>query len=170
MISHRGVLGNLALVSCCACGAGLNSGPVPASERQSSEVRTDSLTFRARTILQSQQTEVVRTEVTATNSSDRVVSLLVPGGCPVIVQLLSSHPPNGRTVWDSQKSRSSMGCALSLVQVRIMPGESRVFVREVEKTEILGDSLPSRRYFFQAQLDLDPVPITLYAGELALSK
>jgi len=69
-----------------------------------------------------------------------------------------------------------MGCALSMLRARIEPGESRVFVREADKTEILGDSLPSGRYYVLAQLDLwsqadfTPVPVTLFAGELILSK
>jgi hypothetical protein len=69
-----------------------------------------------------------------------------------------------------------MGCASSMLRARIEPGQSRVFSRDAEKTEILGDSLPSGRYYVLAQLDLwsqadfTPVPVTLFAGELILSK
>jgi hypothetical protein len=63
-----------------------------------------------------------------------------------------------------------MGCAASMLRARIEAGESRVFVREVELAEILGDSLRVGRYYVSSQLDLTPAPVTLYAGELVLSK
>jgi hypothetical protein len=158
----------LALYS--ACGTGPYFVPTPTSDAQSGEMRTDSLIFRAATHIRDEPRDIVQTEITVINSSQHLVTLLVPGGCPVIFQLLTSPPPGGREVWDSRKTRSSMGCALSLLVTRISRGESRVFVRQVEKAEILGDSLPPGRYFVRSQLDLDPVPITLYAGELTLSR
>jgi len=166
---HRAVA-CFGLTLCSACGAGPYSVPTSTSDAQIHEMRTDSLIFRAATYIRDEPRDIVQTEITVINSSQRLVTLLVPGGCPVILQLLTSAPPGGREVWDSRKARSSMGCALSLLVTPIEPGESRVFIRQVGKAEILGDSLPAGRYFVRSQLDLDPVPITLYAGELTLSR
>ena len=156
-----------------ACGAQVVSSPGPSLN---SEIRTDSIVFRAAAVVLHGPAEMVRAEVTVSNRGPRASTLLVAGGCPVIFQLLTNPPPNARTVWDSRKARSSMGCAASLLRARIEPGESRVFVREAEKKEILGDSLPAGRYYvlsqldLWSQLDLTAVPVTLFAGELILSK
>jgi hypothetical protein len=150
-----------------ACGTQVVASPAASLN---AEIRTDSLVFHADAVVL-HPSEIVRAQVTVSNPSHHASTLFVAGGCPVIFQLLSSVPPNGRTVWDSRKTRSSMGCAASMLRARIEPGESRVFVREVELTEILGDSLRVGRYYVSSQLDLWPGPaVTLYAGELVLSK
>ena len=112
----------------------------------------------------------LRLEIKATNRLDRPVNLMVPGGCPVILQVLNGAPPSGRVLWDSRYARSSMGCALSLVQARINPDESKTFVRGVERAEILGDSLPPARYFIRGLLDIEPTAVVVDAGEITISK
>lgn len=150
-----------------ACGTRMVSSPTASLH---SEVRTDSLVFHADAVVL-HPSEIVRARVTVTNTSPHASTIFVAGGCPVIFQLLSSVSPNDRTVWDSRKARSSMGCAASMLRARIEPGESRVFVRGVELAEIMGDSLRAGRYFVSSQLDLWPGPaLKLSAGELVLSK
>jgi hypothetical protein len=61
-------------------------------------------------------------------------------------------------------------CALSLVQARINPGESKTFGRGIRKVEILGDSLPPARYFIRGLLDIQPTAIVVDAGEVNISK
>src|SRR5258705_10262080 len=155
---------------CCACGCGPYTAQAPAADAQLSEIRNDSLVLRASTIVRNEPIKIVRTQITVLNALDRAVTLFVTGGCPVTIQILASPPPSGRPVWDSDRARSSMGCALNLVETRIPRGESRLFVREVETTEVLGDSLSSGRYYVVAHLELVPHPITLYAGEFTLSR
>jgi hypothetical protein len=63
-----------------------------------------------------------------------------------------------------------MGCVGSLLVVRIEAGESRVFIREIEKTEIVGDSLRAGYYHVWSQLDLWPTPVLLYAGAVKMTR
>jgi hypothetical protein len=60
--------------------------------------------------------------------------------------------------------------ALSLVEARINPDESKTFVRGVERAEILGDSLPPARYFIRGLLDIEPTAVVVDAGEITISK
>jgi hypothetical protein len=155
---------------CLACGLGpsLIRGPTP--DTRATGVSNDSLALQAAAVIEDKPYRLLRVEVTAQNKLDRAVMLSVPGGCPVIFQVLDDAPPSGRQVWNSRDARSSRGCALSLVQVRIDSRQSKVFVREVERSEVLGDSLPPARYFLRAQLDITPSPIVIDAGLAMLSK
>ena len=126
------------IAACFACGSGPYVIPGPTSEARVVGVSNDSLALRAAAVIDDKPYRLLRVEVTAQNKLDRAVMLFVPGGCPVILQVLTDAPPSGRRVWDSRDARSSRGCALSLEQVRIDPRQSKVFVREVERSEVLS--------------------------------
>jgi len=170
MIQLRHISRAALIASCFACGSGPYLMPGPTSDTRTAGLGNDSLALRAAAVIEDKPYRLLRVEVTAQNKLDRAVMLSVPGGCPVILQVLADAPPSGRQVWDSRDARSSKGCALSLVQVRIDPRQSKVFVREVERSEVLGDSLPPARYFLRAQLDITPSPIVIDAGSTMLSK
>jgi hypothetical protein len=159
-----------AVALCCACSSGPYSIPAPTAETRVGAVTNDSLALRATVVLIREPYSDLRLEIKATNRLDRPVNLMVPGGCPVILQVLNGAPPSGRVLWDSRYARSSMGCALSLVQARINPDESKTFVRGVERAEILGDSLPPARYFIRGLLDIEPTAVVVDAGEITISK
>jgi hypothetical protein len=63
-----------------------------------------------------------------------------------------------------------MRCALSSERARIELGESRIFVREFEMNEIVGDPLGAGIYYFVSQLYLSHTPLVLYAGRISLAK
>jgi hypothetical protein len=159
----------LALFFFTACTAAPFSPRARESSAPHSEVRNDSLVFNASAMRQDGPSPLIRVQVTVLNHSDHDVVVEAPGGCPVTFQLLSALPPNGKQLWDSAVAPSSMGCALSLEVYHLAPGTSRAFKREVEETEIRGDSLRGGRYFVQAKLALNSDTATLFAGELALS-
>jgi hypothetical protein len=159
-----------AVALCCACGSRPYSIPAPTADTRVGAVTNDSLVLRATVAVIKDPYSDLRLEIKATNRLDRPVNLMVPGGCPVILQVLNGAPPSGRVLWDSRYARSSMGCALSLVQARINPDESKTFVRGVERAEILGDSLPPARYFIRGLLDIEPTAVVVDAGEITISK
>jgi hypothetical protein len=146
--------------------------PYPNASRTSrahpNEITTDSLVFQAATLVRNKPRAVIRAEITVVNSSAHTITLLISGGCPVAFQLLTGRPSLGREVWDSRRTISSRGCALSLLEVPILPGRSQLFGREVDKEEILGDSLRAGRYYVRAQLDLNHTVISVDAGEISL--
>ena len=168
LIAHKSHIAATAL--CLACGSGPYLIPGPTADGVLGGVSNDSLSLRAALVVANEPYRLLRVEVTTQNKLDRPVMLFVPGGCPVILQLFSDPPPSGRQLWDSRGARSSRGCALSLVQVRIDAIQSKVFMREVDRSEVLGDSLPAGRYFVRAQLDIQPSAIIVDAGEVSLSK
>jgi len=170
MRTRARVIASLTLAAFCACGRGHYAVPTNATDTQEREIKTDSLTFRAAMLVGNQSPRIVRAEITVLNTGERPIALLVPGGCPVAFQLFKTPPSEGRQVWDSRRARSSMGCALSLVPASIDPGHSQVFGREDEIADVLGDSLPAARYYVRSLLRLDQDSITLYAGEVTLSK
>ncbi len=151
----------------CACGAGAYSVPGPSNDARAGDVTNDSLALRASAATVNERFYDFKVEIQATNRLDRPLKLMVPGGCPVILQVLTAAPPAGRVVWDSQYTAP---CALSLVQVTINPGETKTFARGVARADILGDSLPAARYFVRGLLAIQPAAITVNAGEIMISK
>lgn len=165
--THRRAVQAAASAFFCACTAGPYSTPAPSHGIRAGDVTNDSLALRGSAAIVNEPFYDFKLEIETTNRLDRPLKLMVPGGCPVILQVLNGPPPSGRVVWDSQYATP---CALSLVQVTINPREGKTFARGVTKADILGDSLPAARYFVRGLLDIRPTPIAVEAGEILISK
>src|SRR3954471_6857948 len=153
-MTNSGMLLALAVVLCPACGSNPYLIHGPSGDVRTDDITNDSLALRGAVMVRNDPYRLMRVEITAINRLDRAVTLTVPGGCPVAFQVLTAAPPGGRIAWDSRYASSSLGCVLSTVQIRIAPRESKVFVRELERAGVLGDSLVAGSYYVRAQLDL----------------
>lgn len=170
MLTLDCVISTALLALCLGCGMAATSVPAPKAEAVGREVRNDSLALRGTATMISENYTDMKLVIEVKNLLSRPINLMVPGGCPVILQLMNAAPPSGRVVWDSQYAPSSLGCVLSLTHVRIGIGDSTRFGRGVTRAEVLGDSLPPGRYFVRGLLVIEPDRIGVEAGEIDIPK
>lgn len=164
------VISTALIALCLGCGIAATSVPSPKAKDVDREVKNDSLELRGTAgIIRENHTDL-ELIIEVKNLLSRPINLVVPGGCPVILQLLDAAPPSGRVVWDSQYAPSSLGCVLSLIGVRLGVGDSTRFARGVTRTEVLGDSLPPGHYFVRGYLVIEPNRIAVQAGEINIPK
>lgn len=122
---------------------------------------------------------VLQTRVTITNASDSTV-VISYGACPVSLRVYHNAERAEPYSWDSAALPNpdpSTGlyrgfCVSTAQESRLAPGESispAPFDVATPVGQILGDSLPSGRYYLVARVRLSPHPLTEVAPDTVVS-
>ncbi|HUP01510.1 MAG TPA: BsuPI-related putative proteinase inhibitor [Gemmatimonadota bacterium] len=129
-----------------------------------STVERDGVVFEAR--FTAQRPDVLDVDVTLFNRTDSPRTIRFPDSCEV---LLRAYFPTGRRVWDQLEREKS--CRNVIQEVRLAPGETRVFDEQVGSLGILGFTLPEGEYRITAYMrPLDHAEVELDLGIVPLER
>jgi hypothetical protein len=94
----------------------------------------------------------IETTVTATNRSDRVISLKL-GGCPTdVLRVFASSDFSSTPVYATD--HTGMECSLvGILPTPLNPGESRQITITAPVSAVLGQSRPAGTYYVEASFD-----------------
>ena len=115
---------------------------------------------------------IVQVTITARNETDRAVHYSIRVPCGVFVRVHRDAARSG-PAWDQWAwlNMQTGGCKGLAVERILRPGGSETFMPSAAVDDILGDSLPSGRYFVSGMIIQD-VPdlgrVDIAAGELDL--
>ncbi|HKG91252.1 MAG TPA: hypothetical protein VKA84_05150 [Gemmatimonadaceae bacterium] len=126
---------------------------------------TAGVTYSAETLVLESFPVQLRTIVTATNTGSEPVRL-TSDGCEAFVVAHRAAGRAGPPTWDQRKV---WACTRILKVYDIGPGHSVKLQTQLRATDILGDSLPSGRYYLSAIPGTDH-SVTVRAGDVQLDR
>lgn len=128
----------------------------------------EGIVYRAETAIMESFPVQLRPELTIRNESGSERTIRFPDGCITYLRVYREESRSGEPVWDQART---LVCTAAVQEFTIAPGDSTVIRRgTINAAEILGDSLPSGRYYFTVVLRPDWESIELAAGEADLAK
>lgn len=128
----------------------------------------EGVVYRADTAILESFPVQLRPELTIRNESGSERTIRFPDGCLTLLRVYRDESRSGKPVWDQAYT---VGCIQAVQEFKIAAGDSTV-IRQgtISAAEILGDSLPSGRYYFTVVLRPDWQTLELAAGEADLAK
>ncbi|MGH7646599.1 MAG: hypothetical protein ACREND_00665 [Gemmatimonadaceae bacterium] len=155
-VSAAGLLAALGFVSGCS-----------SSRQLPSEVTAANLRYHATTSTASTHPLVVRAVLTLTNIGVLDTTVEMSASCPFWLEAFTTADRTGAPVW----TQAGLSCPAVAQLVSLNSGDTRSFEVTAKASDILGDSLPSGRYFFAAVVTREAgEAIKLAAGQMVLSK
>lgn len=143
------------------------SEPVRPGGPSVSDLRVQGVTYTAETATTGDPVSRLSTVVTMRNSSPDTIRLEFTDYCLLQMRAYTSAARNGVPVWDRVRQG---GCGRLRTRITLGPGQAQRATAVVSALELLGDSLPSGVYHFEARLEPDGRTIHLPAGQTHLSR
>ncbi len=144
------------MVACSGTGSGPAAGRVP-SEILTGGVRLSVTT----TILPSPDSTIPQTLVVE-NPSGESVDVAVSRFCPVLLRLYEDASRQGEPVWDLAGTGD---CPAALLTLTLAPGDIETLEVRTPVSDVLGDSLTARRYFFTGVARVASSEFEIEAGD-----